>query len=318
MRLMIIDALNAFLRNYVVDPSLSSTNGMPIGGLRGFLRSLQKLSRDINPDQIIVVWDGGGSSKKRKLINKNYKQGRKPVRINRAIRNLSDIEEEQGKIWQQVRLVEYMNQTPIVQLIHEDVEADDVIAYVSKMKTFSDWQKVIVSSDKDFFQLCDAKTVVYRPIRKEFVNVRKVLEDFKIHPNNFALARSIAGDKSDNLAGVGGIGLKTVAKRFPDFADEKCLLFEDLQQICENKKEEYKVYNDLLLSLDKAKENYSLMQLGSPQLSFQATYKIRTTLENFKPEFNQTEFQKMLIQDGFNDTNLSELFATFRKFVKNK
>ena len=52
-RVMIIDALNAYLRAYIVDPSLSS-NGQPIGGIKGFLKILQKLVRDMNPDQVVV------------------------------------------------------------------------------------------------------------------------------------------------------------------------------------------------------------------------------------------------------------------------
>ena len=53
--------------------------------------------------------------------------------------------------------------------------------------------------DKDFYQLCDDKTVVYKPVRDEFLNKKRIVEQFDIHPNNFALARAIDGDKSDNL-----------------------------------------------------------------------------------------------------------------------
>ena len=63
-KILIIDAMNAFIRNYVMNPSISAT-GSPIGGTKGFLMSLQKTARDINPDKIIVVWDGGGGSAKR-------------------------------------------------------------------------------------------------------------------------------------------------------------------------------------------------------------------------------------------------------------
>ena len=88
-RVMIIDALNAYLRAYIVDPSLSS-NGQPIGGIKGFLKILQKLTRDMNPDQVVVVWDGPNGSRKRKSMDKNYKEGRKPIRLNRAFHNLTD------------------------------------------------------------------------------------------------------------------------------------------------------------------------------------------------------------------------------------
>ena len=56
-RVMIIDALNAYLRAYIVDPSLSMS-GNPIGGIKGFFKILQKLVREIKPDEILIIWDG--------------------------------------------------------------------------------------------------------------------------------------------------------------------------------------------------------------------------------------------------------------------
>ena len=95
------------------------------------------------------------------------------------------------------------------------VEADDVIGYVTQYSKFKEHQKVIVSSDKDFFQLCNGNTILYRPIQKTILNEARVTEEYGIHPNNFALARAICGDKSDNIKGIQGAGLPTIAKRFP-------------------------------------------------------------------------------------------------------
>ena len=69
---MLIDAQNQFIRAYIVDPS-TSTNGSPVGGLKGFMKILNKLCREIKPDQVVVIWDGEGGSKKRRTMNKNYK-----------------------------------------------------------------------------------------------------------------------------------------------------------------------------------------------------------------------------------------------------
>ena len=163
-RLLIIDALNMYFRAYIVDPSLS-TNGQPIGGVKGFLKILQKLVRETKPDQIVICWDGAGGSQKRKTLAKGYKEGRKPIRLNRDIRNMTENEEVENKIWQQTRLVELLNEMPIIQLMLESVEADDIISYVAGSPQYKGWQKVIVSSDKDFFQLCDDETIVFRPIQ---------------------------------------------------------------------------------------------------------------------------------------------------------
>ena len=209
---MVVDALNAYFRAYIVDPSIS-LNGEPIGGYQGFIKILQKLCREIQPDEILIAWDGAGGSAKRKAVNKNYKEGRKPIRLNRNVRNLTEDQEIQNKVWQQMRLMEMLNYMPVIQVVSDGIEADDVISYVVQNKKYKGWQKVIVSSDKDFFQLCDDETVLYRPIQKTFVNKPRILDEFGIHPTNFAMARAIAGDNSDNLEGVRGVGLKTIANK---------------------------------------------------------------------------------------------------------
>ena len=102
-RVMIVDALNAYFRAFIVNPSIS-IHGQPIGGLKGFLSILQKLCRDINPDSIVIVWDGPGGSRKRRQQNKNYKEGRKPIRVNRP-NNLTPEQQRENMVWQQVRLI---------------------------------------------------------------------------------------------------------------------------------------------------------------------------------------------------------------------
>ena len=81
---IIIDALNMFLRSYVVSPHMDR-KGNPVGGTIGFLKSLQKVSRDFNADEIIVAWDGHEGSQRKRSMNKDYKGGRKPVRFNRRM-----------------------------------------------------------------------------------------------------------------------------------------------------------------------------------------------------------------------------------------
>ena len=143
-RLLVVDALNMYFRAYIVNPTLS-TNGQPIARTVGILKILQKLCREIRPDEIVICWDGEGGSRKKKLVNKGYKAGRKPIRLNRAIRNLTDNEEMENKVWQQTRLFEYLNNLAVIQLMLPAVEADDIIAQVVQSPQYSGWQKVIVS-----------------------------------------------------------------------------------------------------------------------------------------------------------------------------
>ena len=314
-RLMVIDGNNQYLRAFIVNPTLS-TNGQPIGGVVGTLKILQKLCKEINPDQIVVVWDGEGGSSKRKLMNKNYKDGRNPLRLNRDVRNLTENEELENKIWQQTRLVDYLNQLPVIQLLYPNIEADDLVSYIVRHTHYSNWQKVIVSSDKDFIQLVNDKTILYRPIQEEFLNVTKVLEKYGIHPNNFTLARAITGDDSDNIKGVRGVGLATVSKRFPMLLEEKLCFADDIISYCNNK--QGKAYETIASSGDLIEDNYRIMQLTAPQISIQTKTLIDNILNNFKPEFNQMEFKKMSIQDGIGVVDFNVLFSIMKRFILNK
>jgi 5'-3' exonuclease len=312
-RVMIIDGLNTYLRNYIVNPSLS-TNGDPIGGLKGFLSSLQKLSRELKPDHLVIIWDGPGGSQRRKAVNKNYKEGRKPIRLNRSIKLLTEEENIKNKVWQQTRLFEYLNNMPLSQIMIEGIEADDIIAYVCNEMTNT--EKVIVSSDKDFIQKCDHETVLYRPIQKKVLNKKSVVEEYGIAPSSFALARAIVGDKSDNLVGVPGVGLKTVAKRFPFFGElGRASCFYRLYDHCEENKDVAKVYKTILENKELIKQNYELMQLYAPAISPQNKAKIRSAIFDMIPEFNKTGILKMMNEDGFGVYDWNDLFSTFRKIV---
>lgn len=314
-RVMIIDALNLFLRSYIVNPTMSK-EGHPIGGTAGFIKSLQKLMREIRPTSIVVCWDGQGGSRKRKQQNKNYKEGRSPVRLNRDVRLLSEQQERENKIWQMHRILEYLNNFPVIQLVADEVEADDLISYVCFYSTFKDDQKVIVSSDKDFYQLLDNTTVLHRPIQNTFLTKNNILEEYGIHPKNFALARAIAGDKSDNLEGISGVGLKTIAKRFPFLGEERDVTITEMVEFAENQETKIKAFSAIIDGKELIKDNYDLMQLYSPSLSYQAKQKVDWSIKEFKYTFNKTNTDLMFLEDGLNENNWSDLFQNFRRICK--
>ena len=71
-RLMIGDAQNQFMRSYIVNPSLTP-NGDPIGGVVGFIKILNKLCRQVQPDEFVVVWDGADGSQKRTSLHQTVR-----------------------------------------------------------------------------------------------------------------------------------------------------------------------------------------------------------------------------------------------------
>ena len=185
------------------------------------------------PQEIVIVWDGPDGSRKRRTMDKNYKEGRKPIRLNRDVKALTEVEEMQNRVWQQRRAIEYFNEMPIVQIMLPEVEADDVISYLTRMPYYDGWQKVIVSNDKDFYQLCDEETVVYRPTSDAIYNKKRIVEELGVHPRNMALARALVGDSSDNLPGIKAVGFKTIQRRLGFLAADKDYTIEDSVSFCE-------------------------------------------------------------------------------------
>ena len=76
-RVLIVDGLNLYLRVFAVNGALND-NGVPVGGLTGFLRSLAYAIREVNPTRVIIVYDGAGGSQRRRKIHSDYKSQRKP------------------------------------------------------------------------------------------------------------------------------------------------------------------------------------------------------------------------------------------------
>ena len=317
-RVMVIDALNMFIRNYIVNPMIS-TNGNPVGGAVGFLNSVKKLMREAKPDQVIICWDGAGGSQKRRQTVKEYKQGRKPLRKNYKIEGMSEQSEKDNMIWQQRILMEMLNEMPIIQLMLDRVEADDIIAMVTKSTKYNGWQKVIVSSDKDFLQLLDEETILYRPIQKKAWTKNTVIEEYGISPENFVIARAIAGDKSDNLAGIKGAGLPTISKRLSFLCEDKMHTLDKVYDHCVNIESKLKFHERIVEDWDIVKRNYKVMNLTPPAISVQGRQKVNFALDNFEFELNATELKRTSVEQGFGSYDWSELMAMLRGIVeKNK
>jgi len=315
-RLLIIDGQNMFIRNYVMSPQLD-INGNPIGGLTGFMRSLQKEVRRAKPDRVVVAWEGPGGSQARREKNKNYKVGRKAPKLNREYEFATPEAERENKYDQLMKLTEYLEQLPILQMSLENVEADDIIAWLCHCNEYDEWQKVIVSNDQDFLQLCDDKTVLLRPGKNEQVlNKKKVLEEYGIHPRNFAWARAVVGDKSDNLEGVRGLGLKTMAKRFPFLSENKDYGLKDILSHAENNKNKVKAFQKVLESAEIIASNYDIMQLYTTVISPQGVRKLKYAIKNDGVDLNRTKIRTMLLKDGIGTLNIDELMLMLNSHRK--
>lgn len=311
---IIFDGMNAFVRAYVTDPSVHP-NGNPIGGVRGTLRILQKQIKERKPDEVVVVWDGAGGSRRKNQMNQSYKEGRtSPVNLNRNVEDaLDENQRRKNMAWQQMRTIEYLNQLPVRQFMFDNVEADDVISYLVQSDAYEGWKKVIVSDDKDFYQLlfCE-NTALHRPRVEEDYDEEKVLEEYKIHPKNFTIARAMAGDSSDNIDGIYGIGLKRAKNHFSLLQEEERHKVDDIIEYAEDAEKDYKSYEKVKEKKQKLLDNYKIMQLYSPLLSPENKKEIREGLDEELPGYNRINFREMLRDDLF-DSDQFKVLLTFAR-----
>ena len=149
-----------------------------------------------------------------------------------------------------------------------------------------------MSTDKDFLQLVNHRVSVWSPTKKKMYDPPKVLEDYGIPSHNFAVYRAIDGDKSDNIDGVRGWGLKTIQKKLPFLLEDKILNIDDIIEEDEKLKE----------SEELLKRNYMLMQLDEVDISISAKTKILDKVREPINRLNKIQFQKRFIED--------RLFAT--------
>ena len=295
-RILMIDGLNLFFRNFAM-MNMVNPDGIHIGGLGGFFRSLGAEIRRVNPTQVYVIFDGAGSSNNRKNLLPEYKSGRDLQRITNwdAFDNLED--EHDAKVDQMVRIIQYLKTLPVKTLSIPKVEADDVIAYLSNVIPKDPKDKVfIVSSDKDFLQLINKNVIVYRPIEKEFYTEETVVEKFKMSPTNFILYKTLMGDNSDKVAGVKGLGPKKLYKLFPELS-EKDMTLDDIYNICESKFKENVIYSRIIQGIDALERNYKIMDLSNPMLDENDKSYLYSVVESKELNYLPEQFIAMYNED---------------------
>lgn len=323
--IVIVDGMNIFIRNFVVNEA-TTTSGDPVGGVVGFVKYLNHLVNNFVPKKLIVVWEQGGASPRRKKIFEGYKANRSKDKDSFKTVNKDDnskrtwlMNDPQNKLRQLHLLTQILKNLPVCQIYVGDTECDDVIAYLLRNRYATDnSRKILVSSDKDFYQLLENPSIeIYDPAKKILIGGDKVLGDYNVAARNFCLARTLVGDVSDNIPGVDGVGLKTAAKRFPKFADVTLdLQVQDILQYCQemlDNKSKIKVYSDVLNAKEVLERNWQLMYLDSSSLSASQMQKVDFTVENFKPNVNKLGLIRTMIEAGVvTDIDYDRLSTSFK------
>ena len=295
-RILFIDGLNLFFRNFAV-MNMVNPDGVHIGGLGGFFRSLGAMIRQMDPTQVYMVFDGAGSANNRKNIMPEYKSGRDLQRITNWDAFDDKQDEDDSKVDQMVRIIQYLKTLPVKTVSIDKVEADDIIAYLcNKVINKPEDKAFIVSSDKDFLQLINKNVIVYRPMEKEYYTEQTVIDKYKMSPKNFILHKTLLGDNSDKIKGIKGLGEKGLYKKFPELM-ERDMNLEDIFAICESKLKEHVVYARILQNMGEMEKNYKVMDLDNPMISKKEEEYLDKLVSSDVPPYLPEQFVAFYNQD---------------------
>ena len=258
--LILIDGSGYIFRAFYGLPSMTNENGVPVNAVFGFTKMLLKLIDDFKPIYVAVIFDVARKTFRNDLYDL-YKANR------------SDPPEELIPQFSIIREATNAIGLPVVEM--EGFEADDLIATYSNIAQKTNKKVIIISSDKDLMQLVDNNTILFDPMKQYWINDEQVFEKFGVYPNRVIDVQSLAGDSSDNIPGVPGIGIKTAAELINQYGDLEQLLTK-ASEIKQNKRRE-----NLIEYADQARLSRSLVTLKKdvPVKSKIDEFKIESILE---------------------------------------
>ncbi len=244
----LIDGSGYIFRAYYALPPLTrKSDGLPVGAVSGFCNMLFKLLEDAKsednnqrPTHFAVIFDSARKNFRNEIYS-NYKANR------------SDAPDDLVPQFDFIRKSVLAFNLPSIEQIN--YEADDLIAtYVEKIKKIGA-KATIVSSDKDLMQLYGKNVRIFDPMKNKFIGAEDIKNKFGVKPEQIIDVQSLAGDSSDNVPGVPGIGVKTAAELINTFGTLEGLL-KNAHTIKQNKRRE-----TLLENQDKALISKKLVTL---------------------------------------------------------
>ncbi len=221
-KVFLIDGSGYIFRAYHALPPLTSPGGTPVGAVYGFTGMLFNLINEYPDNPFLVVFDAGRQTFRQKIYEE-YKSHRPPA--------------PEDLVPQFPLFREVCEKLGIASVEMADYEADDLIASYAKVGKETGHEVVIISSDKDLMQLVDDNVNLFDPIKKKPIYEKEVFEKFGVTPSQVVDVQALAGDSSDNVPGVPGIGIKTAAELIQTFVTLENLL-EQAHTIKQNKRRE--------------------------------------------------------------------------------
>lgn len=207
--LYLIDGSSYIYRAYYAIRHLSSPTGFPTNALYGFTQMLLKVLKDRRPDHVAVVFDVGRRTFRTELYPE-YKANRSAMP--------DDLVPQIGPIKEMVRAFNI----PVLE--QEGFEADDIIGALARESAERGMAVVVVTGDKDLMQIVSDRVTLLDTMKDKVSGPAEVLERFGVPPEQVVDVLGLAGDTSDNIPGVPGIGEKTAMKLIQEFGSLDALL----------------------------------------------------------------------------------------------
>ena len=207
--LYLIDGSGYLYRAFFALPPLSTTTGLPTHAVYGFTTMLQKIVRERRPDYLAVVFDEKGRTHRHEQF-KDYKAQRRPM---------------PDSLSQQIPYIHRAVAAYAIPVVKcEGYEADDLIGTLAVQAAANNVDVVIVTSDKDMFQLLSPSIRIYDPVKDKVFTEEDCLARFGVPPGRVIEIMGLMGDSVDNIPGVKGIGEKTARKLIEEFQTIENLL----------------------------------------------------------------------------------------------
>lgn len=207
--LYLIDGSSYIYRAYYAIRHLSSPKGFPTNALFGFTQMLLKVLKDRSPDHVAVVFDAG----RRTFRTEIYPE----YKANRAAMP-DDLVPQIAPIKEMVRAFNI----PVLEL--ENFEADDIIGTMARQCESRGMDVVVVTGDKDLMQIVTESVTLLDTMKDKSSGIAEVIERFGVGPELVADVLGLAGDSSDNIPGVPGVGEKTATKFIREYGSLDALI----------------------------------------------------------------------------------------------
>ena len=274
--LYLIDGSSNIYRAYHALRNLTNSKGFPTNAIYGFTSMLVKLLQEHNPQYLGIVFDSQGPTFRHKMYNE-YKATR-PGMPDDLATQIPFIK----------RIVKGFN---IKALEFAGYEADDVIGTITKKAGSQSIRTIIVSGDKDFYQLIDKNTSLLDTRNNQTIGIKDVQERYGVEPDKTIEVLGLSGDSSDNVPGVAGIGKKTAIKLIQKYKSINNL-YAHLKEIPQRNLR------------DKLAQGYEKACLSRELVTINTQLPIPFTLEGFRitkpdleilePIFKELEFTRFL------------------------